>query len=94
MAIRNDWPELAMIINKTLASMTPDEHAAIRNKWLSIRYAYGISKVYILKWILGVLGVASLFFVFVLIWNRRLKTVVVSREKIEKELKKNIQFPL
>ena len=43
MGIRNDWPELVNIINKTLGSMTPGEHAAIRNKWLSMRFEYGIS---------------------------------------------------
>lgn len=92
MAIRNDWPELVSIINKTLASMTSDQHAAIRNKWLSIRYEYGINKVDILKWILGVSGIASLFIVFVLIWNKRLKTEVVFREKTEKELSYNLSL--
>lgn len=92
MAIRSDWPELAGIINKTLASMTPEEHLAIRHKWLSIRYEYGINKVYVLKWVLGVSGIASLFVVFVLIWNKRLKKEVVSRKKTETELIKNLQL--
>lgn len=35
MAVRNDWPELAGIIDKTLASLTEAEHAAVRNVWLS-----------------------------------------------------------
>ena len=87
MAIRSDWPELAGIINKTLLSMTSDEHAAIRNRWLSIRYEYGITKADVLKWISGVAGVALLFIGFVLIWNKRLKTEIVSRKKIEEELR-------
>ncbi|MFK5951437.1 MAG: response regulator [Desulfobacterium sp.] len=36
MAIRNDWPELAGIINKTLATITLEEHTAIKKKWLFI----------------------------------------------------------
>ncbi len=87
MAIRSDWPELASIINKTLASMTPEEHAAIRNKWLSIRYEYGINKVYVLKWILSVTGIASFIIGFVLIWNKRLKAEISLRKKIETTLK-------
>jgi len=87
MAIRSDWPELAGIINKTLASMTPEEHAAIRNKWLSIRYEYGINKVYVLKWVLSVIGIASFIIGFVLIWNKRLKTEVILRKKTEAALK-------
>ncbi len=89
MAIRSDWPELVSIINKTLASMTPEEHAAIRNKWLSIRYEYGIDKTYVLKWVLGVIGIALLIIGFVLIWNKRLKAEVILRKKSEDALKKN-----
>lgn len=86
MAIRDDWPELAAIINKTLASMSPDEHAAIRNRWLSIRYEYGISTADVLKWVFGVLGIASLFVGVVLFWNRRLKNEVTYRKTIEETL--------
>ena len=86
MAIRSDWPELASIINKTLASMTSEEHAAIRNKWLSVRYEYGIDKVYVLKWVLTVTGIASFIIGFILIWNKRLKTEVILRKKTETAL--------
>ena len=86
MAIRNDWPELASIINKTLSAMTQDEHSAIRNRWLSIRYEFGISKKDLIKWILSIAGVASLFIGFVLIWNKRLKSEVFFRKMIEKNL--------
>lgn len=36
MAIRDDWPELAGIINKIIAAMTPDEHTRIKKRWLAI----------------------------------------------------------
>jgi len=42
MAIRDDWPELAAIINKTFASITPEERSAIGKKWLSIDYEQGV----------------------------------------------------
>ncbi|MBU2451850.1 MAG: transporter substrate-binding domain-containing protein, partial [Proteobacteria bacterium] len=87
MAIRSDWPELAGIINKTLASMTSEEHAAIRNKWLSIRYEYGINKAYVLRWVAGVAGVLLLFVLVVLLWNKRLKAEVEFRRKIEDVLR-------
>ena len=44
MAIRDDWPELAGIINKTIAAMAPEEHAAIRTKWGAIDYEQGVDK--------------------------------------------------
>ena len=89
MAIRNDWPALAGIINKTLAAMTPEEHAAIRNKWLTMRYEYGISKADVLRWILGVLGVASIFVPFFLFWNKRLKAEIAFRKQIEENLRES-----
>jgi PAS domain S-box-containing protein len=89
MAMRDDWPELVSIINKTLDAMTPEEHAEIRNRWLSVRYEYGISYTDVLKWILSILTVASLVVGFVLVWNRRLKKEVVLREKIEADLLKS-----
>ncbi len=89
MAIRNDWPELAGIINKTLAAMTPEEHAAIRNKWLTMRYEYGISKADLLMWILGILAVASVFVLFFLFWNKRLKGEIALRQQIEENLREN-----
>ncbi len=35
--VRNDWPILASILDKALASITPEEHQEIRRRWISIR---------------------------------------------------------
>ncbi|MDM8537063.1 transporter substrate-binding domain-containing protein [Desulfobacterales bacterium HSG17] len=91
MAIRNDWPELVSIINKTLASMTPEEHAAIRNRWLMIRYEYGISKADIIKWVLAISVFSLIIIVIILLWNRTLQKEVLKRKKLETELKKSEQ---
>ena len=37
-AVRLDLPELAAIITKSIASITPEEHQNIRKRWLSIDY--------------------------------------------------------
>ncbi len=87
MAIRNDWPELASIINKVLKSMPPEEHAKIRNKWLAIRYEYGISKVDILKWVLITTSVALCIILLFLFWNRKLSKEVKERQRTEEKLK-------
>ena len=89
MGIRNDWPELVSIINKTLDSMTPEEHAAIRNKWLSMRFEYGISPAYVLKWVSGIIGVAALILVMILLWNRKLSREIQVRKKAEDALEKS-----
>ena len=89
MGIRNDWPELVSIINKTLDSMTPAEHAAIRNKWLSMRFEYGISPTDVLKWVAGIIGVAALILVIILLWNRKLSREIQVRKKAEKALEES-----
>jgi len=89
MGVRNDWPELVSIINKTLDSMTPAEHAAIRNKWLSMRFEYGISPAYVLKWVAGIIGVAALILIMILSWNRKLSREIRVRKKAEEALKES-----
>ncbi len=90
MAIRNDWPELASIITKTFESMTPEEHAAIRNKWLSIKYEYGISKWDIIKWVVSITLVSLIVLSIIVIWNRRLNSEIKSRILAEKHVKASL----
>jgi two-component sensor histidine kinase/ABC-type amino acid transport substrate-binding protein len=87
MAIRNDWPELVSIINKTLNIMSPEEHQEIRNKWLAVRYEYGISSEEIIKWTLIVSTIIAVIFGVILYWNRKLQKEILNRIRIEQELK-------
>jgi len=92
-AIRKDWPIMIPIFNKALETVTPEEHAAIRNRWLSIRYEYGISKRDITKLILLVVGVSGLVLVVILIWNKKLRVEIREREIIQTSLNDaNIRF--
>lgn len=36
MGVRGDWPELARLIDRAIDSMTPEEHKAIRERWVSM----------------------------------------------------------
>jgi two-component system sensor histidine kinase/response regulator len=81
--IRKDWPEVSSIIDKGLDTITPGEKLAIRNKYFSLRYDYGISGADILKWVLIVAVVVSgIIFLFVF-WNRRMAKEVRSRKVAE-----------
>ena len=91
-AARKDWPLLVTLINKALTAMTSENHANIRNKWLSpVRYEHGISKTDVLRWILGILGGTALAFFIMFLWNRRLKREITVREKAEKALRQSEQ---
>lgn len=86
MAIRKDWPELSLIINKVLAAITPDQHAEIRNRWLSVRYEHGLRKSDVLKWAAGTGGGVVLILFLFYLWNRKLKNEILERRRAEKEL--------
>ena len=87
MAVRKDLPELLGIINKALHGISPEQHSQIRNKWLSVRYEHGIKKTDVLVWVFSIAGIASLFIVFILFWNKRLQREILEKEKAEKNLK-------
>ena len=86
MGVRNDWPELASIVDKVLASLNHTEHVAIRDKWLlPIRYEYGIRTADILKWTLGISSIALAIIITVLTSNKRLRREISARQKAEAE---------
>ncbi len=75
-------------------NLTPEEKARIsenHNQAMAIRSdrpeSAGITKAHVLELILGIAGVASLMVGFVLFWNKRLKTEIVIRKKIEEKLR-------
>ncbi|HEB62939.1 MAG TPA: transporter substrate-binding domain-containing protein, partial [Gammaproteobacteria bacterium] len=45
MGIREDWPELESILRKGLASITPQEHRTIQQRWVSFGQKSAIPKV-------------------------------------------------
>lgn len=56
--VRKDWPELIPILQRALDGITPDQKAAIQQKWLAIRYDLGVD--YTLLWRVVSVGVAIL----------------------------------
>ncbi len=90
MGIRDDWPELAGIINKVLATLTPQEHAAINDEWLPpIRYEYGISPADIVKWVLGISSISLLIIVIILGSNKKLAKEITVRKQAEDALQES-----
>ncbi len=88
-AVRKDWPQLLSIINKALDAMPPEQHSAIRNKWLSVRYEHGIQTIDIIKWVFLVVSIAVFILAFILFWNRRLQKEIVERKLAEKKSQEN-----
>ena len=82
LAVRSDWPELVGILEKALASISPQEEIAIRTKWIGVRYDPGIDMAEIRGVAIRIGGVAALVLIVILIWNRRLGREVRRRELV------------
>ncbi len=89
MGVRKDWPELTSIINKALVAMPEDKESEIRNRWLSIRYEYGVNMKQVWSWVGGLTATFLLVFAVILIWNRRLKIEIEKRKKVEAALQES-----
>lgn len=89
-AVRKDWPELVSILNKGLAAISLEQRAQMQNRWISIRYEYGLKRADLIKNILVVAGIALAIILLILLWNHRLSREIDNRKKVEKELRKAI----
>ena len=84
--VRKDWPELVPIIDKVLASIKPEEEAAIRKKRGSTQYKIGIDIATVRRVALQAGGVGAVIVIFIILWNRRLSREVKQRKQAEQEL--------
>ncbi|MBF0263260.1 MAG: transporter substrate-binding domain-containing protein, partial [Magnetococcales bacterium] len=66
-------PEVVTLLDESLDAMTHADKAAIKNRWLAIRYEFGIDWSEVWRWVLiGLLLIAGLLGA-ILYWNRRLR---------------------
>ncbi|HSI13183.1 MAG TPA: PAS domain S-box protein [Chthoniobacter sp.] len=85
-AVRKDWPEAVALLNKAIATITPEEHAEIRRKWIVMRRE-GLSWQRVLAYAIPMLiGSVLLTLLFL---NRRLSREVGQRKSTEAALREN-----
>jgi two-component system, sensor histidine kinase and response regulator len=84
--VRKDWPELAQLIDKALASITPEEADDIRDKWIATPYDARAATERLHTILLRVAGGAAIVVILVLLWNRHLKREVRRRREVENTL--------
>ena len=81
MGVRSDWPELRSILDKALASITPEEHNTIRSKWINIQPPpFWLSRDFLIG-LFSLLGLLLMFFIGIVAWNRTLKRKVEERTR-------------
>jgi PAS domain S-box-containing protein len=81
MAVRDDWPILAGIIEKVIQSIPREKKEAVFNKWVPVRFEHGLQEDVILKVILPIIGIAILIvsilttiFIWILLRRNRIIT--------------------
>jgi len=86
MAVRKDWPQLANILNKGLASISSQDAEDIRTRWIASGYSVGLESRIVWQRIGIVLLLAALIIACFWHWNRRLHREVTRRKVAEKKL--------
>ena len=72
-AVRKDWPELVSILNKALASIQPEEHSVIRQKWIAVRYEHKFNPEYIRNLIMRIGAGVAVILLLTFLWNRQVR---------------------
>lgn len=86
LAARKDWPELISICQKVFDNISIQEKNEIIEKWISVRYEYGMNPKKIKSYVIYALICISLLFIFILLWAKSLKKEIEKRKEIEKQL--------
>lgn len=87
MGVRKDWPILMGILNKGLASISPQEAKAIENRWAAAGYTVGVPQRVVWQRIGLTVFLALLAVFFFLCLNWRLRREIALRRNAEQELR-------
>ena len=82
---RKDWPELGRILQKGIDTLTPEEHDAIRRKWLKVPYESAFRSAKFLQAFLGMAVGAFSSIAVLFLWNRLLARRVKQKTLVIRE---------
>jgi signal transduction histidine kinase/HPt (histidine-containing phosphotransfer) domain-containing protein/ActR/RegA family two-component response regulator len=85
-AVRDDWPELVSILNKGLATLTPEERQRILDRWINVEFERGLDPAAVWRTTLQALGGAALVAMFVFVYLRRLRREIAERRQLQHEV--------
>ncbi len=84
--VRTDWPELVRLLNKGLASITPEERAKIERRWVIVEYKPGLDPKIVWKYVVQGIAIVTVIILIFVFWNYKLKREIEGRIKAEEEL--------
>jgi polar amino acid transport system substrate-binding protein len=86
--VRNDYPILLSILQKSISSLSKEDIDAINKKWMSIKFDKGLNYDVFLK--VGIPIISILVIIIFYLWNIKLKQEIKNKRKLEKKLKASI----
>lgn len=86
-AVRKDWPELAVLIDKALAGLNHAERARIFDNWITVDYDQAINWQSVRRSALAVSAFGAILLAFAMFWNRRLARELAERRAVEESLR-------
>jgi len=92
MAVRKDWPELVPILNKALDDIDEQTKTAIKNRWVSVEYEFGLDWRSVAYWGGSIAGVLIALIGLVMFWNRQLNRKVQEREESLRQQAQDLQL--
>lgn len=91
-AVRKDWPELIVLINKGLDTVDKFQENAILKNWVSVEYDTGINIRTVRTYALWSTGLVVLIFSAIFLWNFRLKKEIIQRKVAQDSLQRRVEF--
>ncbi|MDA8621852.1 transporter substrate-binding domain-containing protein [Psychrosphaera sp.] len=85
--VKKTLPIQATIMNKVVDSMSKEDIENILKRWNKVDVVAGIKSEIYWRNITIFVGIASIIILIILIWNRRLKSEILLRQKAEQKLR-------
>jgi signal transduction histidine kinase/CheY-like chemotaxis protein/HPt (histidine-containing phosphotransfer) domain-containing protein len=85
-AVRDDWPELVSILNKGLATITPEERQRILDRWINVEFERGLDPATVWRRTGQALGGAAVVAIFMFVYLRRLRREIAERRQLQHAL--------
>ncbi|MGB0887335.1 MAG: transporter substrate-binding domain-containing protein [Vicingaceae bacterium] len=83
---KKEWPELISISQKVFDNISYQERNAILQKWMKVRYEFGVNMEEIWRYVFISGFIILIAFIIILLWNKSLKKEINKRKIIEQKL--------
>lgn len=86
-AVRKDWPEMVIILSKTLQTIADSEKQRFQDRWTQVQVERHVDWGMVWRISLLIVSVSIVVLGFFYYWNRRLAREIVERKRIEEALR-------